>query len=131
VQCYNNQPQPTTSSVSGTTRGQGQAIARGPAGVSRVSGSYYGTYGGVITTWPTAQDYADANARTAAQVASLSATLRGKLAATAAELLEPHTIMPGTYYGGVVHFRKAKGDNYQVIVSVGDRDFSYRFRREE
>lgn len=91
-----NQPQPTTSTYSGTYRSYG-------------AGYGWGSFHGTITTWPTAADYTAANLRTQAQVAAMGSQLRAGLDAMAATLMRTHTMMPQTYYGGIAHLRRFPG----------------------
>jgi hypothetical protein len=111
-----NQPQPKTSTYNG-----GYTV-NGPNGYG------YGSYYGTITQWPTASDYAAANARTAAQVKAMGSQLERSFQSMAATLMRTNTLNPGTYYGGLVHFERHRGSGVKLAVSFGGESFSFEFK---
>jgi len=114
-----NQPQPQTTNYSGTVNGS----VYGPGGYTSYSGSYYGS----ITTWPSARDYADANAKAAAYARDVESQLQVSFGAMLSSLMGPHTLDPGTYYGGRVFFKKEKGKRYELIIPFGGQGFLFTF----
>lgn len=116
---YTSRPQPQTSTFSGSYNAYQPYRARP---------SYYGSYYGQITTWPTAADYAAASERSAAQMRAMGDQLAASYAALTGSLLQTHTLGPGTYYGGIVHFSKAKkGDRVDLLIPFGGETFGARF----
>jgi hypothetical protein len=120
-----NQPQPTTSTVRGSS--STRATAWGPGGWASAQG--HGTYWGTITTWPSAQDYAAANARTNAQVAAMTSQLSQSFQAMAATLARTHTLAPQSFYGGIVYFQKHRADQYTLTVPFDGEEFRFIFGR--
>lgn len=118
-----NQPQPRTYTYQGTS--QSNVTAYGSAGWATGYGTthYYGT----ITEWPSGADYANANARTAAQVGAMAGQLRASFDAMASTLARIHTLPPHSFYGGVVRFHKQRGDRYRLLIPFGGQSFSVEF----
>ncbi len=114
-----NQPQPQTSHVSGNYSG------------SDPSGSFHGNYSGTITTSPTADDYAAANARSQAQAEAMTSQLNASFAAMQATLLRTHTLLPHSYVSGIVHVKKAPADAYEMVVPFGGEEFRFSFHFEK
>ncbi len=102
-----NQPQTRTSTVTGSTQGS--------------------AFTGVVTTWPSQQDYAQAQARTQAQIAAMTRQLESNLDSMATTLARKHTLPSGSFYGGVVHFRKQRASTYKINVPFGQLLYSARF----
>ena len=117
-----NTPQPQTSTYSGSYNSNYYS-----PGYSNVYGS--GTFMGNVTTWPSASDYAESNARTQAQVQAMGSQLKASFEAMAATLMRTHTLMPGSYYGGVVHHKKKKADRYFMTVPFAGTAFEFEFTR--
>jgi len=116
----NSVPQPQTSYY------QGRATAWGPGGSA--TANYYGT----VTTWPTWQDYANAQARSQAQLRAVGEQLRESYAALTSNLLQRHTLESKGYYGGVVHFQsKIRGDRAFVRVPFAGEDFEFGVETRE
>lgn len=111
-----NQPRPQTTSLYGNVTVQ--QSGRVPV---------HGSYSGVLTTWPSAADYAAANQQTAAQIEAMTGQLHASYDAMAASLLRTHTLLPGTYYGGVVHVAKFKGESITLEIPFGDTVFRATF----
>ncbi len=109
-----NQPQAQNSSVYGNYSSYGSSYN---------NGSYYGT----ITTWPSAQDYAEANARTQAQVRAMGTQLKQSFQAMASTLMRTHTFAPDSFYGGVVVYKKQKADKFLVTIPFAGVDFEFEF----
>lgn len=118
-----NRPTPTTSTVQGSSFGHISAFGTG----GYASGQYSGSYSGTITTWPTAQDHAAANARTAAQISAMNEQLQSSFDAMAQTLARRHTLPPDSFYGGIVRFKKKRGHRYQVSVPFAGHVFRAAF----
>lgn len=106
-----NRPRPETSDVSGTYIADGSI----------------GWYTGRITTWPSAADYAAANARSQAQIQAMASQLGASFSAMQATLLRRHTLGPRSFVGGVIHSKNIKADRYEMIVPFGDASFRFSF----
>jgi hypothetical protein len=113
-----NHPQPATGTYSGSFNAYG------------TGGNAWGSYNGTITTWPTAADYAAAQARTQAQIGAMAGQLKASFQAMSSELLRSHSMPPHSYHGGVVHFDKKKADQYSVVIPFGGADFVFSFSRD-
>jgi len=86
-----------------------------------------GTYTGTITRWPSSADYAAAYERTAAQVQAMSDQLSSSFESMASTLMWTHTMQPESYYGGIVHFERFKGDQVWVKVPFASEVFEFGF----
>jgi len=113
-----NQPRPQTSSVSGSYYGS----SYGSNGNYLYNGSYYGT----ITRWPSAADYADAQARTRVQMDGMRDQLDASFSQMSQTLMRIQTMDAGSYYGGLVYAQK-RGRDYFVTVPFGGEDFEFAF----
>lgn len=113
-----NQPQPQQESFSG-----GYSSYRPFQPGSQLHGSFYGQ----ITRWPTAADYAAARDRTAAQVNVMGEQLRASFDAMAATLMRTHTLEPNSYYGGIVHFERFRGQRVTLTIPFGGSVFVTEF----
>lgn len=111
-----NLPSAQTSSVSGTYTTYGS------------TGSGWGSFNGRITTWPTAQDYSAANARTQAQISLMQGQLESSLLEVSNSLLRVHTMMPNSYYGGIVYVKKRKAESYKVSIPFDGMIFDFTWR---
>jgi hypothetical protein len=120
---FANLPAPSTSTVQGWTQGRVSAFGSGGYVVGQASGSFYGT----VTTWPTARDHAEARARTSAQIAAMNAQLQASFDAMAQTLARRHTLPSGTYYGGIVRFRKERGHEYRLRIPFAGHVFEATF----
>ncbi len=117
-----NTPQAQNSTYSGTYNSTYSAV-----GYPNVYGQ--GSFMGTVTTWPSAADYAEANARTNAQLQAMGSQLRESFDAMAATLMRTHTLAAGSYYGGVVHYKKKKADRYELTVPFAGESFRFEFER--
>jgi len=113
-----NQPQPKATSVSGGYYGN----SSGSYGSNTYSGSYYGT----ITEYPNTKDYADARARTNAQMSHLQGQLETSFDQMTQNLMRSHTLDPQSFYGGVVHAQKWT-DDYVVTIPFDGEEYEYFF----
>jgi hypothetical protein len=113
-----NQPQPQQESVSG-----GYSSYRQLQPGSQLHGSFYGQ----ITRWPTAADYTAARDRTAAQVNAMGEQLHASFDAMAATLMRTHTLEPNSYYGGIVHFERFRGERVILTIPLGGSVFVTEF----
>lgn len=113
-----NQPQPQRESFSG-----GYSSYRPFQPGSQLHGSFYGQ----ITRWPTAADYAAARERTAAQVNAMGEQLRASFDAMAATLMRTHTLEPNSFYGGIVHFERFRGERVILTIPFGGSAFVTEF----
>jgi hypothetical protein len=57
----------------------------------------------------------------------MNAQLQSSFDAMAQTLARRHTLPPGSYYGGIVRFRKKRAVQYQVSVPFGERVFVATF----
>ncbi|KAB2963663.1 MAG: hypothetical protein F9K16_06170 [Thermoanaerobaculia bacterium] len=87
----------------------------------------YGSFAGQITRWPSAAVYAAASQRSAAQIHAMDSQLQASFQAIAASLLRTHTLMPGSYYGGIVHVARFRGQKLLLEVPFGDKVFRVYF----
>lgn len=121
---------PTTTSYSGATAHSGDFSARShsPLGTS-VTGSFSGTTSssGVITNWPSAAERNAAIDRRFAQARAIEEQHKASYQAMAASLARKHTLGPGTFYGGIVHLSRARGDKVQLRVPFGGEMFVVEF----
>ncbi len=113
-----NRPQPQSLAY------QGGFSAYQP---DRPRNDWQGTYYGQITVWPTAADYAEANARTGAQLNAMGEQLRSSYVAMTSSLLKNQTMDPHSFYGGVVHFARFKGEKIQLDIPFADAAFRATF----
>ncbi|KAB2848302.1 MAG: hypothetical protein F9K44_11205 [Hyphomicrobiaceae bacterium] len=113
-----NQPRPRTSSYQGTFD------AHQPL---RADSYTYGSFAGQITHWPSAADYAAAGQRSAAQIHAMDRQLQASFQAIAQSLLRTHTLMPGSYYGGIVHVARFRGQKLLLEIPFGDEVFRVNF----
>jgi hypothetical protein len=111
-----NQPRPRTTTF------EGQQVIQQPGALP-----FHGSYTGTLTTWPSAADYAAANQRTAAQIQAMTGQLHASYDAMSSSLLRTHTLLPGTYYGGIVHLAKFKGDSILLEIPFGREVFRTNF----
>lgn len=103
-----NKPQPQTSRV-------------------EITGPHGTFYSGRITSWPSAADYAAARERREARLSAMTAQLQASFTAMAATLARNHTLDPGSYYGGVVHFSRLKGQAVALEIPFGGLVFHSTF----
>ncbi len=113
-----NQPQPQHGTFSG-----GYSAYRPYQPGAQVVGSFYGQ----ITRWPTAADYAAARERTGAQIQAMGDQLRASFDAMSATLMRTHTLETGSYYGGVVHFSRFRGERISLAIPLDGHLFQVDF----
>lgn len=122
--------QPTTTTYRGTTRHSGDFSARSqsPLGTS-VTGSYSGTTSssGVITNWPSAAERNAAIDRRFAQARAIEEQHKASYQSMASALARKHTLDPGTFYGGIVHLARARGEMVQLRIPFGGEIFVVEF----
>ncbi|KAB2966078.1 MAG: hypothetical protein F9K16_00220 [Thermoanaerobaculia bacterium] len=122
--------QPTTTSYREATTHSGDfsARSRSPLGTS-VTGSYSGTTSrsGVITNWPSPAERNAAFDRRFAQARAIEEQHKASYQAMASSLARRHTLNPGTFYGGIVHLSRARGDKVQLRVPFGGEMFVVEF----
>lgn len=122
--------QPTTTSYREATTLSGDFSARShsPLGTS-VTGTYSGTTSrsGVITNWPSTAERNAAIDRRFAQARAIEEQHKASYQAMASSLARKHTLDPGTFYGGIVHLARARGDKVQLRVPFGGETFVVEF----
>lgn len=117
-----NQPTPQTSTVNGNYASTTSYSSTRGYGTANTSGTISGT----ITTPPSAEDYAAAQARTSAQIASINADMDRKVSNRAGDLYTAPTIPPHGRASGIVHFEKTDATSFIVWVPCGERAVQIR-----
>jgi len=120
---YSSVPQPQTATVQGNATGT--ATVWGPNGWA--TGQASGFYSGTVTTYPSAEDYARARERAAAQTRAMEERLASEFQAVASTLARTQTVDTQAHYGGAVYFEKYRGNRLTVEVPVAGRTFSFEF----